>query len=208
MFLHTLFLLTIFDVARSDNRVIKDSNKMMGLDTVHDTIGNVDKIDKDTIITRHMNKLKIKKRGNTSKRDQESPDWSYSSFPEEVKKHADDFKRNMSECLKEVQASDKRTVKRLSPNKESPVHGECLIACVLKRNGVIEHGKVRKENLLTLVRKFYAKDEKLIKKLEKNLDRCIEVSVRSKDDCAIAARLNECTNDLMANSKHKMILNY
>lgn len=50
----------------------------------------------------------------------------------------------MSECLKEVHASDKRPVKRLSPKKESPVHGDCLIACVLKRNSVIENGKIHK----------------------------------------------------------------
>lgn len=55
-----------------------------------------------------------------------------------------EFKRNMSECLKEVQDGDTRTVKRLSPKEHSPVHGECLIACVLKRNGVIEKGKVNK----------------------------------------------------------------
>lgn len=50
----------------------------------------------------------------------------------------------MSECLKEVQANDKRPIKRLSPKVESPIHGECLIACVLKRNGVIQNGKINK----------------------------------------------------------------
>ncbi|XP_023952166.2 uncharacterized protein LOC112056058 [Bicyclus anynana] len=141
--------------------------------------------------------------------DEVPPDWSYSSFPEEVKNHVNDFKRNMSECLKEeVQANDKRQVKRLSPNRESPVHGECLIACVLKRNGVIEYGKVNKVKLLALISKFYAKDEKLIKKLEKNLDRCIESSARGKDDCTTAARLNDCTNGLMTNNKHRITVKY
>lgn len=84
------------------------------------------------------------KHGNLKKDDEREPDWSYSSFPPEVKNHVLQFKKNMSECLKEVQASDKRPVKRLSPKQESPVHGECLIACVLKRNGVIEGGKINK----------------------------------------------------------------
>lgn len=53
----------------------------------------------------------------------------------------------MSECLKEVQTNDKRPVKRLSPKMESPVHAECLIACVLKRNGVIIKGKINKGNV-------------------------------------------------------------
>ena len=57
----------------------------------------------------------------------------------------------MSECLKEVQLNDKRQIKRLSPKKESPVHGECLIACVLKRNGVIENGKIHKGNVRFVV---------------------------------------------------------
>lgn len=81
---------------------------------------------------------------NVKKEDEREPDWSYSSFPPEVKNHVVQFKKNMTECLKEVQASDTRTVKRLSPKQESPVHGECLIACVLKRNGVIENGKINK----------------------------------------------------------------
>lgn len=72
------------------------------------------------------------------------PDWSYSGIPQELSGYVADFKRNMSECLKETQAQDNRPVKRLSPKHESPVHGECLIACVLKRNGVIEKGKVNK----------------------------------------------------------------
>lgn len=47
-----------------------------------------------------------------------------------------------------------------------------------------------------------------MKKLEKNVDRCIEGSVKNKDDCTVASYLNECTNDLMANNKHKIIVNY
>ncbi|CAH2268490.1 jg16916 [Pararge aegeria aegeria] len=204
MIMQLLGLLAVLHIAKGDNKIKEESKKMMGLNTLHNTDITVDK---DTIITRNMNSLKVTKRRKSSYKE-EKPDWSYSSFPEEVQSHVADFKRNMSECLKEVQTSDKRPVKRLSPNKESPVHGECLIACVLKRNGVIERGKVNKGNLLTLVRKFYAKDEKLIKKLEKHLDRCIEKSVRSKDDCMVAARLNECTNGLMATSKHQLTVNY
>ncbi|KAI5636928.1 PBP/GOBP family domain-containing protein [Phthorimaea operculella] len=137
------------------------------------------------------------------------PDWSYRSFPKEVNAHVTQFKKNMTECLKEVQARDRRPVKRLSPKTESPVHGECLIACVLKRNAVILNGKINKENLITLVSKFYAKDTKLMKKLEKNVDRCIEMSVKFRgDECALASMLNSCTNDLMASNKHGIAVNY
>lgn len=76
--------------------------------------------------------------------EEKEPDWSYKPFPKEVADHVDQFKRNMTECLREVQANDKRPIKRLSPKTESPVHGECLIACVLKRNGVIENMKINK----------------------------------------------------------------
>ncbi|CAH2087768.1 unnamed protein product [Euphydryas editha] len=178
---------------------------MVGVDTKHDIV-----INKDTIITKNMimQKKNREKKSNPHNHGNREPDWSYSSFPKEVKTHVEEFKRNMSECLKEVQMNDKRPIKSLSPMKESPVHGECLIACVLKRNGVIENGKVIKGNLLSLVRKFYEKDEKLMKKLEKNLDRCIQTSVKNKDDCAIASHLNDCTNGIMANNKHKIIVNY
>ncbi|OWR41627.1 uncharacterized protein LOC133319691 [Danaus plexippus] len=203
MFLRFLFPLMFFVYVETDQAV--ENNRMVGVDTVHDI-----KIDKDTIITRNMNLKKKNEKSSEAQIEQKnvSPDWSYSSFPEDVKKHVDQFKRNMSECLKEVHASDKRPVKRLSPKKESPVHGDCLIACVLKRNSVIENGKIHKENLIALVKKFYEKDEKLMKKLERNLDRCIETSARDKDDCAIAARLNECTNDIMTSNKHKIVVNY
>nr|ARO70197.1 Odorant Binding Protein 38 [Dendrolimus punctatus] len=185
------------------NRLKK--TRMLGVDTIHEI-----KIDKDTIITRN---LKLEKRTpgkkpNRVKKDEREPDWSYSQFPKEVSPYVEQFKRNMTECLKEVQSKDKRTVKRLSPLKESPVHGECLIACVLKRNGVIENAKINKGNLILLVSKFYAKDTKLMKKLEKNLDRCIETSVRNKDECALASQLNDCTNDLMTSNKHKIVVNY
>lgn len=80
---------------------------------------------------------------------QREPDWSYSSFPKEVTNHVNDFKKNMTECLKEVQAKDVTPVKRLSPDKKSPVHAECLIACVLKRNEVIVNGKINKGSYST-----------------------------------------------------------
>ncbi|XP_022120389.2 uncharacterized protein LOC110996835 [Pieris rapae] len=133
---------------------------------------------------------------------EKEPDWSYNPIPKEVSRHVQEFKRNMSECLKEVQRNDRREIKRLSPKMESPVHGECLIACVLKRNGVIENGKVVKDNLIGLITKFYAKEDKLIKKLERNIDRCINTSIKSKDECLLASHLNQCTNDIMANNKH------
>ncbi|CAB3225363.1 unnamed protein product [Arctia plantaginis] len=113
----------------------------MGIDTTHER-----KIDKDTIITRNL-KLEKRNRGQKSPNkieEDREPDWSYSTFPKEVAAHVTQFKRNMSECLKEVQANDKRPIKRLSPKMESPVHAECLIACVLKRNGVIINGKINK----------------------------------------------------------------
>ncbi|XP_050682925.1 uncharacterized protein LOC126978193 [Leptidea sinapis] len=175
--------------------------QMIGVDTVQGI-----KIDKDTIITRNV-KLTTKRK-NEKKADTGNPDWSYSSIPKEISNHVNDFKRNMTECLKEVQANDKRTVKRLSPKTESPVHGECLIACVLKRNGVIEDGKVHKDNLMQLVSKFYGKEDKIMKKLEKNLDRCITKSIKTRDECVVAAQLNECTNGIMANNKHKITVNY
>ncbi|XP_075982158.1 uncharacterized protein LOC142980581 [Anticarsia gemmatalis] len=183
-----------------------EKNRMMGIDTTHDT-----KIDKDTIITRNL-KLEKRNRGPKSlpnKLEEEGePDWSYSSIPNEIADHVAQFKKNMTECLKEVQSNDKRPVKRLSPKMESPVHGECLIACVLKRNGVIHNGKINKDNLLTLVSKFFSKDTKMMKKLDKNLDRCIEMSVHQQDECQLASQLNDCTNDLMASNKHKLTVNY
>ncbi|XP_028042892.1 uncharacterized protein LOC114252562 [Bombyx mandarina] len=136
------------------------------------------------------------------------PDWSYRSIPDEMSTHVLDFKRNMTECLKEVQNNDKRPIKRISPKRESPIHGECLIACVLKKNGVIQNGKVDKDNLMALVSKFHAKETKLMKKLEKNLDRCINISVKNHDECSLASQLNDCTNDIMASSKQKILFNY
>ncbi|KAG6461477.1 hypothetical protein O3G_MSEX012657 [Manduca sexta] len=186
-----------------------NTKRMMGVDAIHDP---QTKIDKDTIITRN---LKLEKKGqaktsvqNRKKDIEREPDWSYQPIPPEVSTHVEQFKKNMTECLKEVQANDKRPVKRLSPKTESPIHGECLIACVLKRNGVIDNGKINKNNLLTLVSKFYAKDTKLMKKLDKNLEHCIEISTRNRDECVLASQLNACTNDLMASNKHKIIVNY
>ncbi|CAK1588962.1 unnamed protein product [Parnassius mnemosyne] len=188
---------------------VQKKDRAIELDSNHDI-----KIDKDTIITRNM-KLNKKNRAimekninNNDNEEREPPHWSYSSFPQDVALHAEQFKRNMTECLKEVHAKEKKTIKQLSPRKKSPIHGECLIACVLKRNGVISNGKIYKDNLIVLLRKFFASDTKLLKKLDKNLDRCIEASSHNKDECAMAAQLNDCTNDLMANNKHKIFVNY
>ncbi|KAI8440692.1 hypothetical protein MSG28_009045 [Choristoneura fumiferana] len=201
-----IFVLT-FHFATSDvNRIeLPESSRMVGVDTIHDV-----KIDKDTIISQN---LKLEKRSKSKnvhrhKKVDEEPDWSYSAFPADVETYVQEFKQNMSECLKEVQAADKRQVKRLSPKTESPVHGECLIACVLKRNKVIENGKISKANLISLVNKFYSKDTRMMKKLDKNLDRCIEMSAKISDECALASHLNDCTNDLMASNKHKITVNY
>ncbi|KAM3965935.1 uncharacterized protein ACR2FA_012785 [Aphomia sociella] len=179
-----------------------ETQKMLGVETIHDI-----EIDKDTIINRNMKLEKKNRAKNADIKKEHEPDWSYSAIPNELRSHVEQFKRNMTECLKEVQANDKRPVKRLSPKKESPVHGECLIACVFKRNGVITNGKINKGNLISLVSKFYAKDTKLMKKLEKNLDRCIEISVHDRDECTMASQLNICTNELMVNNKHSVILN-
>ncbi|RVE52539.1 hypothetical protein evm_002933 [Chilo suppressalis] len=192
--------------AFKDGRDTIEKNRLLGIDAVH----NVN-IDKDTIITRN---LKLEKRVQTKNdhhrkpNEERAPDWSYSAIPQEQAAHVQQFKKNMTECLKEVQANDKRPIRRLSPKQESPVHGECLIACVLKRSGVIEKGKINKGNLIILVSKFYEKDTRLMKKLEKNLDRCIEMSARNIDECKLASQLNDCTNDLMASNKHKIVLNY
>ncbi|KAF9424332.1 hypothetical protein HW555_000471 [Spodoptera exigua] len=209
MFRFTLLCFSIIYISATNGQTeAPEKNRMMGIDAVHDN--NV-KIDKDTIITRNL-KLEKKSRGPklvpSKNEDEKEPDWSYANFPKEVSEHVEKFKKNMTECLKEVQTIDKRPVKRLSPKMESPVHGECLIACVLKRNGVIINGKVNKDNLISLVSKFYSKDTRLMKKLEKNLDRCIEMSVRAQDDCTLASQLNDCTNDLMASNKHKIMVNY
>ncbi|XP_053616226.1 uncharacterized protein LOC128678616 [Plodia interpunctella] len=178
--------------------VIKD--KMLGIETVHDM-----KIDRNTIISHN----KVEQRNLAKKAEQNrDPDWSYNAIPSVLSSYVTDFKRNMSECLKEIQQKDKRKVKPLSPIKDSPIHGECLIACVLKRNGVIENKKIRKENLISLVKKFFEKDHTMIKKLEKNLDRCIEISVQAEEECAMAAKLNDCTNDLMIHNKRKLTINF
>lgn len=63
-------------------------------------------------------------------------------------------------------------------------------------------------NLLTLVNKFFAKDTALMKKMEKHVDSCIAMSARHKDECDLAAKLNACTNNLMAHNKHKLTVNY
>lgn len=48
-----------------------------------------------------------------------------------------------------------------------------------------------------------------MKKLVKNVDRCIENSARNHDECAMASKLNDCTNDLMvSNNKHNIVINY
>ncbi|XP_061717444.1 uncharacterized protein LOC133525185 [Cydia pomonella] len=199
-----LILLTLLvQFGRSEDDT--ENNRMLGVDTVHNV-----KIDKDTIISRNL-KLERRNKGreaNHHKQVETEPDWSYSAIPGDVAPYVQEFKQNMTECLKEVQANDKRTVKRLSPKSESPVNGECLIACVLKRNQVISNGKIVKANLISLVSKFYAKDTKMMKKLDKNLDRCVELSAKIRDECALAAQLNACTNDLMASNKHKISINY
>nr|QCF41955.1 odorant binding protein [Athetis dissimilis] len=149
MFRQILLLFSIIYLATSEinkkiDENIPDQNRMMGIDAVHD---NSIKIDKNTIITRNL-KLEKRNRGqkaisNKIEEDQE-PYWSYESFSTEVAAHVEQFKKNMSECLKEVQSNDKRPLKRLSPKMEAPVHEDCLIACVLKRNEIIANGKVNK----------------------------------------------------------------
>ncbi|KAG7304937.1 hypothetical protein JYU34_010352 [Plutella xylostella] len=197
-----LFVCSLTPSIYASSENVKESGETMGVDTVHFI-----KTDKDTVITSLKTDTgKNQKAARHHK--SEGSDGSYNAIPPEVAPHALAFKKNMSECLKEVQASDTRTVKRLSPSKHSPIHGECLIACVLKRNGVIENGKVNKGNLIALVNKFYAKNTKVMKKLDKNLDRCINASVQVRDECSMAELLNQCTNELMANNKHKLTVDY
>ncbi|CAH2055638.1 unnamed protein product, partial [Iphiclides podalirius] len=199
----SLFLSILDGVLSKEEKVETGEEMVMGLETVRDI-----EIDKDTIITN----MKVENRNREAERAKKAaegePDWSYSSFPQEVSPHVEQFKRNMSECLKEVQANEKKTVRRLSPKRESPVHGECLIACVLKRNGVIINGKINKDNLMLLVSKFFAKNTKLLKKLDKHLDKCIEKSSKIKDECALASQLNDCTNSLMSGNESKFTVKY
>ncbi|CAK1542484.1 unnamed protein product [Leptosia nina] len=194
-----LGLYSLIPFIHCGDKVKNGMTEVMGIET-----GNDIKIDKNTIITQNM---KLTTRNYKKEKQEQEPDWSYSSIPIDVSEHAQEFKRNMTECLKEVQAA-KPQIRRLSPKMESPVHGECLIACVLKRNGVIERGKIHKENLILLIKKFYPKEDKLIKKLERNINKCINMSVKNKDECALAEQLNQCTHNIMMNNnKHKIVEN-
>uniref|UniRef100_A0AAU8BCX6 Odorant-binding protein n=1 Tax=Conopomorpha sinensis TaxID=940481 RepID=A0AAU8BCX6_9NEOP len=170
MLVYILCAIAVLSQFTSGDNVKRDTpenelfhDKLLGVDTEH----GIPRIDKDTIITKNL-KLEQRKKGSKKTSVDPEPDWSYSDFPPETRAHVDQFKSDMAECLKEVQANDKRTVQRLSPNRDSPVHGECLIACVLKKNGVIRHKKINKENLIALVGKFYMKDSRLMKNFPTN----------------------------------------
>lgn len=113
------------------------------------------------------------------------------------KEEAKIFKKNVTECAKQANASteDVHTFIRGDPQKTKS--GKCLIACILKRNEIIVNNKINKNNVMKLNRQQHDSNPNVIRGMDEAMNKCFEITKPIKDVCEYASAYNDCMTSNM-----------
>lgn len=125
---------------------------------------------------------------------------SFTPFTKEehVKKYQDmqaqvePFRRNISECARQVKASMVDVESFLKRIPQSTMQGKCFVACILKRNAIIKNNKVNGENLIALNKAVYGEDSEVLVRLKTAVNECIQALDGIFEICEYASVFNDC----------------
>ncbi|KAI8441106.1 hypothetical protein MSG28_009369, partial [Choristoneura fumiferana] len=102
------------------------------------------------------------------------------------------FRRNLTECARQVKASNADIEHFLKRIPQSTSQGKCFVACILKRNAIIVKNKIMEKNLLEANRAVYSDDSEVMARLKTAIKECSKVVDGIFEICEYASVFNDC----------------
>lgn len=125
---------------------------------------------------------------------------------ENVNQHVEPFRRNLSECARQVKATMEDIQNFLKRIPQSTLQGKCFVACILKRNAIITKNKVNPENLLEANKAVYGEDSEVWARLKRALTECSAVVESIFEICEYASVFNDCMHMKMEHILDKTMM--
>lgn len=116
------------------------------------------------------------------------------------------FRRNLTECARQVKASMVDVENFLKRIPQSTLQGKCFVACILKRNSIIKHNKILKENLLEANKAVYGEDSEVLSRLKTAISECNDIVEGIFEICEFASVFNDCMHMKMEHILDKVTM--
>nr|QNS26347.1 odorant binding protein 7 [Pieris rapae] len=116
------------------------------------------------------------------------------------------FRRNLTECARQVKASMVDVENFLKRIPQSSVQGKCFVACILKRNKIIVKNEISKHNLLEVNRAVYGHDTEVMTRLNSAIAECSDVVEGIFEICEYASIFNDCMHMRMEHLLDKVTM--
>lgn len=110
----------------------------------------------------------------------------------DVKAEVEPFRKNITECARQVRASMTDIENFLQRLPQSTMQGKCFVACILKRNDIIKNNKICFETLLASNRAIYGDDSEVIVRLNGAMNECLKAVDGIFEICEYASIFNDC----------------
>lgn len=111
---------------------------------------------------------------------------------DQLKQAFEPFQKNLSECARQVKASEEDIHTFLESRPQSRMEGKCLVACILRRMEIINKNKVNREKLLDVNRPHYGHNTEVWIKLQKSISECAKLVDDIFEICEYASMFNDC----------------
>lgn len=125
---------------------------------------------------------------------------------DKMTKEVEPFRKNLTECARQVRASMNDVENFLKRIPQSTLQGKCFVACILKRNSIIVNNKVSIQNLLETNRAVYGDDNEVMSRLKSAVDECTDVADGIFEICEYASVFNDCMHMKMEHILDKVTM--
>lgn len=116
------------------------------------------------------------------------------------------FRKNLSECARQVKASMVDVENFLKRIPQSSMQGKCFVACILKRNSIIEKNKVSTQNLLEANKAVYGEDGEVMSRLKAAIGECKNIVEGIFEICEYSSVFNDCMHMKMEHLLDKVTM--
>lgn len=111
---------------------------------------------------------------------------------DKMNEEVEPFRRNLTECARQVKATNADIEHFLKRIPQSTSQGKCFVACILKRNAIIVKNKIMEKNLLEANRAVYSDDSEVMARLKTAIKECSKVVDGIFEICEYASVFNDC----------------
>lgn len=116
------------------------------------------------------------------------------------------FRKNLSECARQVKASMVDVENFLKRIPQSSMQGKCFVACILKRNSIIEKNKISTQNLLEANKAVYGEDGEVMSRLKSAIIECTDIVEGIFEICEYSSVFNDCMHMKMEHLLDKVTM--